>query len=114
MMNLFSDGMRFLEESLGELAVPVVYRRGGRDVEIQAVRGGTSWHDISRDNGTGIDESNRDYIFKSKDFLELGEPVAKDKIVDQGDVWTVYNMFGERCWRYCDPAKTLIRVHCKR
>ncbi|MDO4570286.1 MAG: hypothetical protein Q4D38_07885 [Planctomycetia bacterium] len=111
MMNIFSDGMRFLEECLGEFAVPVVYRRGETALEILAVRAGVSWNAIQRSAGAALESSVRDFILK-KSALDF-EPLPKDTITDGVETWTVVAQYDNECWRTVGDSG-LIRVHCRK
>lgn len=91
----------------------VTYQSGQNSRTIQAVRGGTSWNDINRVGDTGIRESNRDYIVHGEEFA-IQKPRPKDKILDGEEVWTVYNLYTDECWRYVGQSQQLIRIHCSR
>lgn len=103
--------MRFLEESLGELAVKVVYCRGETTLEIQAVRAGVSWNTIQRLGGTALESSARDFIILAAQLPF--NPKPKDRIIDGEATWTVFNQLSEECFRPMGDSG-LIRVHCRR
>lgn len=81
---------------------------------IYAVPAGTQWNDIESVKGQmKMLSSSRDYICLRSDFPANGDPVAKDKITDDGEVWTVYRLDGGETFRRI-PYTNLIRIHCKK
>lgn len=92
----------------------VTYTRGGDSVQLSAARS------VSRgevDTGAMTLESVQpDYLFLGADLVLSGqqvEPQAGDVIDDDGQRYEVLPMGAEPAWRYADPARGVMRVHCR-
>lgn len=109
-MNIQDAGYAFLEESLPWRKV--ILRLDAEEVEVEAVRGGTSWGDVTRFGTNAMETNARDYIFRVDDLPRMLK--AKDAIQDEEEVWIVFKNTSESCWRHCGPAKDLVRVHCRK
>ena len=109
-MTILDDGMALLADSLPWRKV--IFRLDGENFTIEAVRGGTSWGDVTRFGTNAMETNSRDYIFRAADLPKM--PKVKDCIEDDGDEWIIFKNASESCWRYCGPAKNLVRVHCRK
>lgn len=109
---MLNEGMNFLETALMESAVRVTYRRGQTDYPVQAVRGGVSWNDLGRVGSGWSRTSSRDYICRKSSLGEIA-PAMGDVLIDEEDVWKVYRMDDEECWRPIGSGG-LIRIHTKK
>jgi len=98
---------------------PVVYRRGGASVTIDATIGKTTFEYTDGYGATIIDQS-RDYIVATAELV-LGDertlPLAGDVIeeTDAGQRFTYeVTAFGpEPPWRYSDVGRVRLRIHTK-
>ena len=97
------------EDSAGR----VQYRSHGTTRTLSAMRAGTSWHDIESVKSVRLLSSSRDYIFRASDFASA-KPCPKDEITDGTEVWTVYDLAGEECWRPLGVSTSFIRIHCRK
>jgi len=97
--------------------VTVTYRRGAATVALSAVRGRSDDQDYGDDEGS-VTAREWSFILKASDLV-LGGVAVLPELGDEIDVtesgatttYVVANRTGERCFRYSDQFKLLIRVY---
>lgn len=94
----------------GVLSRPVVYKRGGTELNVSAVPGRTVFRS-SNEYGAWVRTETRDFIVPAGE-LDL-EPETGDVIVFDGEEYEVLAPAGEPVWRWSDPYRTAKRVHTK-
>lgn len=121
-MSLMSRGMSMLKSQLQSAAgVSVTYTRGAYSVSLTAVVGRTVFAS-NLQGAARIEFGDRDYLIEAADLIlnsATVEPVKGDRITEvvNGATMVFEAMIpstGEPCWRYSDPARTILRIHCKR
>ena len=96
---------------MGSVEVSYVSRRLGTRT-LKVFPAGVQWNDIEKVNsGYGL-SSSRDYIARSSDFPEGSRPEHGDRIEEGGNVWKVYPLDEEACWRRLGNERIgFIRIH---
>lgn len=113
---LLEDASTYLATRLaGQTAVAVVYNRqgdfGAESAPITATRGSTPY-EAANEDGIVTRWETRDYITAAASF-PFSEPIDGDTITDAGRTYQVQSLPGQRPFRYCDPGRALMRIHCK-
>ncbi len=97
----------------------VIYSRGTAWAVITALAGRTDYEEETADGGL-VRHQARDWIVKTADLVlasvevlpQEGDMIA-EIVGDKTATYRVLNVGGEGCYRYCDPTRTLLRVHTK-
>ena len=113
-MNIYDQIDASLGMLFSENHVSVEYTSRGETRTLSAMPAGVQWNDMERVKAFGLLSSSRDFILRKCDFPEGSEPLPKDRIRHGSDLWTVYRLADEECWRSVGPSREFIRVHCKR
>lgn len=120
--DILSAGVAALGRVLrSHAAQSILYKRGTAVVQIDATKGSTLFESDTASGGLLRIES-RDFIFEAERLVIEGDvttPARGDKIEEmQGGKTYTYEVLdlgaGTQPWRYCDPYRTLIRVHTKK
>ena len=111
MTDLLRQGSDWLEQMrAAHCSSPVVYRRGGSEIEVGATYGRTQY-EVEDDYGLRIKVSAMDFLITADD---LGlEPEAGDVIAAEGRRFEVMDLGDEGSWRFSDPYRKTLRIHTK-
>lgn len=97
--------------------VQATYRRGGAWVELTIVRGAADDNDYGVDEGSIVARTWA-FLVKAEDLVLSGAqtlPQIGDEIeLVEGETTVTYrvvNRAGERCYRFSDTAKHLLRIY---
>lgn len=105
----------------GSASVSVTVSRGAQSVTLLASPGSTLMRTTDREGNTKVERTDVDFDFTAADHV-LGGVVCTPR---RGDRWSytgpdgktaVYEVTApgqEAPWRYLDPYRTMLRVHCK-
>ncbi len=121
MADMLQTGLDWLGDQLKEhVSRPVVYRRGGDDVIVQATIGRTL---LKLDDGYGgvrMEWTDRDFLIHAADLVLGGNallPQRGDLIREaQGSTTFVYEVMApgkEPAWRWSDVFRKMLRIHSK-
>jgi hypothetical protein len=102
------------------LATPVIYQRGGDNVEVSATMGQTVFR-FDDSAGATVRFVSRDFLVRVEHLVINGvaiEPQRGDQVIETsgGKVYTheVMPFSGDEPeWRYSDPQRTTYRIHTK-
>lgn len=120
MANLLATGATALAGWIKDHAsVSVVYARSGTgSVTVSATQGQTSFEQTDAE-GFGVRIDTRDYIVTAADLV-IGSAITPERgdTITETDgslsrVHTVLGVGSEPCYRWCDPARKMIRIHTK-
>ena len=118
--DLLAQGQAWLAaQQKAHASRPVVYRRGGASVTLDATIGKTDFEYTDGYGATIIDQS-RDYLILTAELV-LGDertlPQAGDTIEEtdgqQRFTYEVTVMGPEPAYRYSDPGRVQLRIHTK-
>lgn len=121
-MSLMSRGKSFLNRKMGDAAgVSVSYTRAAETISLTAVIGRTVFAS-NLEGKARIEFGEIDLIIVAADLEFDGVQVKPERgdrigITLDGTALTLELMIpqtGEPAWRYSDPERTRIRLHCKR
>lgn len=117
MSNIFNDyGLPALVDVLqSDVFEEVQYRSVELDTTygIKAAKGSINWGTLNKLGDVVLGENYRDWITQASDLLT--EPQNGDTITDGTDVYEVFSSnSSNKCWRYADPYKCLIRIYTRR
>lgn len=111
--DLLNSGMAWLGgQRAAYMARPVTYLRGDAEIALNATIGRTTYEEPT-ESGVIQRVDGRDYLIAAADLADLGEPRARDRIIDGDDTWEVLPLPGEPAWRYSDQFRRTMRVHVK-
>jgi hypothetical protein len=121
MSDLLQTGSDWLADQLKQHASrPVVYRRGGQQVMVQATVGRTL---LKLDDGYGgvrMEWTDRDFLIHAVDLVMNGSPTLPecgDLIREtQGTATFIYEVMApgkEPPWRWSDVFRKVLRIHTK-
>jgi hypothetical protein len=122
-MSFMSRGLSMLRRVLGRAAGgPVAYTRGAVTLDVTAWVGRTVYAQLpGAGTAVAVVYGERDYLFPAAALagLDPPEPRKGDRIeetIDGEDLTfeVLPGPAGEPAWRYSDPGRTLVRVHCKK
>jgi hypothetical protein len=102
---------------------PVIYRRGEQQVSWRAIQGTTNFETTEAD-GMTVSFNSADFIGKADELVLDEEPIVGPVEPKRGDriwkrkgnstlVYEVLNLGNTPCFRYSDPERSTIRIHCK-
>lgn len=117
MTNIFRDEAlpALAEVLMNDAATDVQYYAKELDASygIRAAKGSINWGTLNKMGDVALGENYRDWITQASDLLD--EPKPGDTITDGNDVFEVFNSTtSNKCWRYSDPYKCLIRIYTRR
>lgn len=121
-MGLFDDANDLINKTLTTSAgTPIVYTRGASSVNLTAWIGRTVFASNLQSNAR-VEFGEIDLLIEADQLILNGSvttPVKGDRIAItlQGNPLTLELMIpatGEPAWRYSDPQRSRLRVHCKR
>lgn len=95
------------------LSVPITYSRDGASVTIQATRGSTPYEATDAD-GIIHRTVSRDYLIHVEQYPFTDLPRSGDLIHDAGEDYVIHSMTGSQPYRFSDPHRRILRVHCKK
>jgi hypothetical protein len=120
--DLLSAGLAHLADQLNTHAGrAVTYTRAAATVELNATLGRTEFQQVD-DQGFVIQAFARDYLLVAADLILSGDtepttPAAGDTITETiagvDYVYEVMSLGNGEVWKYSDPYRNMIRVHCK-
>lgn len=118
--NLLQIGGTWLAaQRAAKMSHAVTYARGVASVTVNATVGRTAW-DVTRDDGSVLQDESRDYLITTADLVlsgSLTKPAAGDVITEtlagESVEYTVMAPGTERPWRYADAQRLTLRVHTK-
>lgn len=96
--------------------VSIVYVRGGAaTAAFQALPGSTPTEQVISDEGATVRSRGKDFILQASLLVIDGQAVKPqdgDRITEGDVTWEVRPLGSEPSWRYSDPGRQLVRVHC--
>ena len=112
--NILEAGLQALKQTLASsLERDVIYTHAGQQYQIRATRGAINWATLNKLGDVALGENYRDYIIRAE--LLPVEPMRGDTITDGLEVYELYSeSTAQKCYRYSDPYKQLIRVYTRR
>jgi hypothetical protein len=119
--DIMSRGMTWLTGQLqAHMSQPVVYKRGNAAVALCATVGRTLMKLNDGDGGIRMEYSDRDFLIPTSTLVLGGTNVTPErgdliKERKNGILYT-YEVFpygGEPPWRFSDPHRQMLRIHCK-
>jgi hypothetical protein len=122
MADLLKTGLAWLTEQLADSASQsVVYRRGGVEATVRATFGSKLLKTVGLDGGLQMEWTDLDFCIPSADLVLNGvtiEPKRGDEVrVSRADgvveTFEVHDFGGGPAWRWADPHRSMVRVHCK-
>jgi len=119
-VDLLHQGAAWLTAQLQQFASrQVTYRRGETSVVVQATAARTTGESTDT-QGLRIQTEVRDWLIPTKSLVLGGTPILPergDRIEEQTDeevvVFEVVPVGSEPPYRYCDPFRTLLRIHVR-
>ena len=112
--NILEAGLQALKQTLASsLERDVTYTHAGQQYQIRATRGAINWATLNKLGDVALGENYRDYNIRAE--LLPVEPSRGDTIQDGSEVYELYSeSTAQKCYRYSDPYKQLIRVYTRR
>lgn len=120
MEDRLQQGLAWLTDRLQQFASrPVTYRRGAAAVVVSATAGRTTGESTDS-QGLRIQTEVRDWLIPTASLVLEGSPVLPergDRIEESTGreivVFEVVPLGSEPPYRYCDPCRTLLRIHVR-
>ena len=122
-MNLMQRGMSMLATQMPAAAGGTIhYCRNTDSVSLSATFGRSEFS-VEDTNGVRVEYSDRDFIVSAADLVLSDSAITPQRgdVIDvrsvTGEVLHVYEVLapgGMQPYRYCDPERTLLRIHTKR
>jgi len=122
-MNLMQRGMNMLASQLPDAAGGTIhYCRNTDSVSLSATFGRTEFS-VEDTNGVRVEYSDRDFIVSAASLILSDAVITPQRgdVIDvrsaAGEVLHVYEVLapgGMQPYRYCDPERTMLRIHTKR
>ena len=118
MSNMLERGAEWLASKLKTHAsLTITYARGEDAVELRATPGHTEF-EVTEPDGAVIQRQTRDYLVLTEDLVIDGAealPMKGDVVREtRGDITHVYEVSApgsERCYRFSDPYRKMLRIH---
>lgn len=95
--------------------VEVTYKRGDLTAPL-VMNVGRTLFAANVDVGARVQWSERDYLALASELVAagFGEPREGDRIIEGSLTFELQTPTGEKVWRYSDPGRQIVRLHCKR
>lgn len=120
MTDMLEKGLAWLDAMNAKFrGTPVIYRRGGAEIEIIATIGRSNF-ELADEAGIIENYETRDFLVSASALLLEGQPFlprAGDRIVETiGDkrlINEVLALGNEPPFKWCDPYRRTLRIHTK-
>ena len=115
-MSLLAQGIEMLRSALGGEGSSIVYRRGSSSITLTAMKGQSEGVAEDSNGVVRMEYSDADFILAASELILGGsvvEPQRGDRIKHAADTFEVFPLAKEKCFRYSDPGKTVLRIHTK-
>lgn len=114
MSDMIADGITWLNtQRAAHLSQTVTYRRGDNEHELTATRGRTEY-EMADEYGLVLGAHMVDFLILAADFpVVFDEPTAGDLLIVDSVQFEALAFGGDRCWRWSDPERTLMRIHTR-
>lgn len=114
-VNMFADAAAWASDQRQNFgSSPIVYRRGGADLEIQGTPSRFMFQ-VDSGNGLVISMEARDFKIRAADlvFDGLTTPEPGDRIMFNEVVYEVCELAGEPPWSWADSYGIDMKIHTK-